>query len=169
MTLSKNGKFHAVILIPSGTAKIYEYDYIEKGFKNRVENSKERKYKFLPLPFNYAFIPSTRMLNGPDENLALESIVLSEMYSIGTLIETNILGALEYSLNGKKNILILQNPIYDDAILINSDEINSLQSQYNDIITIIKIYFRNNYNYVFEERLISKEETEKIINKQIIR
>ena len=169
LTISKNGKFHAVIQIPSGSAKIYEYDYIEKGFKNKIENYKERKYNFLPLPFNYAFIPSTKMLNGSNDKLALESVVLSEMYSIGTLIETDILGALEYTLNGNKNILIIQNPIYDDAILIKTDDINSLQAQYNDIINIIKIYFKNNYNYEFSDSLISKKDTEKIINKQIIR
>lgn len=168
LTYSKNNKVHAVIQIPSGTAKIYVYDYIQKGFKNKVENSIETKYDFLPLPFNYGFLPSTKMLDNDDKNLAIESIVLSEMYSIGTLIETDVLGSLEYTKDNKTNIIVIQNPIYDDAKLIHSENMIELQEKYPDIITIIQLYFENSFNYEFT-KIISKEETEILIKKHIIR
>jgi inorganic pyrophosphatase len=167
-TLSKNNHIHAVVEIPSGTAKVYEYDAEEKGFKNKIDNKIERTYDFLPLPFNYGFIPSTKRLNHSDENKALETVILSEQFSIGTLLETSVLGCLEYYLEGNKNYLFIQNPIYDKAILIKAGTLNELYDKYPDIISIIKIYFENNYNYRFSDILIDKEESEKIINQQII-
>lgn len=167
-TYSKNDNIHAVVEIPSGTAKIYEYDYKEKGFKNKIENKVERKFDFLPLPFNFGFIPSTQMLSHPNKNKALEVVVLSEEYSIGTLLEIEILGALEYNYNNKKNILILSNPIYEDAKLINVNNSSELIENYSDVIEIVKKYFQNNYKYKFSDVLIDNVETKKIIHNQII-
>lgn len=167
-TFSKNNHIHAVVEIPSGTAKIYEYDAEEKGFKNKIENKIERTYDFLALPFNYGFIPSTKMLNHSDESKALETVILSEQYSIGTLLETNVLGCLEYDFDGNKNYLFIQNPIYDKAVLLKVGTLNELNEKYPDVISIIKLYFENNYKYRFSDILIDKEESEKIINQQII-
>lgn len=167
-TISKNNYYHAVISIPSGTAKIYEYDVELKGFKNKIENKIERSYDFLPLPFNYGFIPSTKMLNHSDDTKALETVVLSEQYSIGTLIETEVLGCLEYYFEDKKNYLFVQNPIYENAKLIKVTSISELYNQKPDIISVIKIFFENNHNYTFTDTLISKEDAIVIINNQII-
>ena len=51
--------FNAVVEIPAGTNKKYEYDPYQKEFIVDMENGKERVINFLPYPANYGFIPST--------------------------------------------------------------------------------------------------------------
>ena len=80
--------FNALIEIPAGTNKKYEYDPNQKEFIVDIENGKERVIDFLPYPANYGFIPSTlsKSDTGGDGD-ALDILVISEAMTTGTVLE----------------------------------------------------------------------------------
>jgi inorganic pyrophosphatase len=79
---------NAVIEIPAGTNKKYEYNLEKKMFLAEYIDGKERLVDFLPYPGNYGFVPSTYLdpkLGGDGD--AIDILVISESVPTGTMIE----------------------------------------------------------------------------------
>lgn len=156
---NEKGDILLVVEIPAGTIQDYEYDFKEKGFKNRVENGVDRTIGYLPNPFNLGFIPPYK-----DKNKT-EVIILSESYSIGTLLPGEVIGALEYTLNNKINYLFVANPKDYKYKFIKTNDI-SLQSEENsDIIEIIKHFVSKSKNYDFTRNILSANDANKKLRK----
>jgi Inorganic pyrophosphatase len=54
-------QYKAVIEIPAGTNKKFEYNYKTKNFECKTNNNEERIINYLPYPGNYGFIKNTYM------------------------------------------------------------------------------------------------------------
>lgn len=147
------GDVHLVVEIPAGTLKKYEYDYDLKGFKNKVENKKERSLDFLTYPFNFGFIPPF-----VNENKT-ETIIISETFSTGTLLEGKIIGAIEYTINSEKKIVYIGIPIDYKYNNINTKDISINNKTNLDLINIINLFLKYNNQYIYTGTVYSAEES----------
>ena len=149
----KTGATHLIVEIPAGTIREYEYDSKEKGFKTFVENGKDRTIGYFPYPFNVGFIPPYK---NQDKT---EVIIISETYSIGTVLDGEVIGALEYKFKNKLKYLFVAFPLNDEYKFIESKDLSINDSINSDIIgLILKFYSKTNPEYIFNGNIISKEE-----------
>ena len=103
--------FNAIIEIPAGTNKKYEYDPNQKKFIVDIENGKERIIDFLPYPANYGFIPSTlsKSDTGGDGD-ALDVLVMSETLATGTVLEILPIAILKLIDDGETDYKVIAVP-----------------------------------------------------------
>jgi len=143
---SVNEKLNAVIEIPAGTNKKFEYNKQTKTFEIDEENGIDRVIKFLPYLGNYGFIPSTYSdpKKGGDGD-ALDVLVLSENVSIGTVIEIEPIGMLKLIDNGEIDYKIIAVPSDIKKQIIKIKNFNELTQDYPEVKTIIELWFLN-YN-----------------------
>lgn len=154
-----DGDILLVVEIPAGTIQSYEYDFKEKGFKNRVENGIDRTIGYLPNPFNLGFIPPFK------DNNKTEVVILSESYSIGTLLPGEIIGALEYESSGNLKYLYIANP-KDYKYKFNKDNDLSQVNEVNvDIIEVIKHFISKSKHYKFTNNILSANDANKKLRK----
>jgi len=100
-TPSKN-TFNAVVEIPAGSNKKYEYNKNSQAFEVDKKDGKERIIQFLPYVGNYSFIPST--YSDPrkgDDGDALDVLVLSESVATGSVVEISPIAVLKLIDDGE--------------------------------------------------------------------
>src|SRR5690606_18639853 len=109
--LSENGYYQAVIEIPSGTNKKYEYNVTTKTFEIDQKNGRDRIINFLSYPGNYGFIPSTLSdkTKGGDGD-ALDVLLLSEAHQIGDVVEIIPITMLKLLDQGEEDYKIIAVP-----------------------------------------------------------
>lgn len=141
-----NSTFNAVIEIPAGTNKKYEYDPIRRKFIIDVVNGEERVIDFLPYPGNYGFIPSTlsKIDTGGDGD-ALDILVVSESLSVGTVLEVLPIAILKLIDDGEKDYKIIAVPYDKSKRILEAANYDALVSGYPKLIEIIGLWFLN-YN-----------------------
>ena len=60
-TINFSNNYTAIVEIPAGTNKKFEYNYNTKTFEIEIINGLERTINYLPYPGNYGFINNTYM------------------------------------------------------------------------------------------------------------
>ena len=111
INLSNN--YTAIVEIPAGTNKKFEYNYKTKTFEIEIINGVERTINYLPYPGNYGFISNTYMdpeIGGDGD--ALDVLIISESIQQGKKVEINpvaILRLLDRGEEDHKVIATLRN------------------------------------------------------------
>lgn len=138
--------FNAVIEIPAGTNKKYEYHPITKKFQIDIKNGKERIIDFLPYPGNYGFIPSTlsKTDSGGDGD-ALDVLVIAEHLPTGTVIEVRPLALLKLIDDGETDYKVIATPVAKNKQIISATSYKTLLANYPKMLEIIELWFLN-YN-----------------------
>jgi inorganic pyrophosphatase len=129
--------YTAIVEIPVGTNKKFEYNYKTKTFEIETTNGIERTINFLPYPGNYGFISNTYMdpeIGGDGD--ALDVLIISESIQQGTKIEINPVAILRLLDRGQEDHKVI-------ATLENSKINFSKDSLPNSVKTIIKTWFCN--------------------------
>nr|WP_321221294.1 inorganic diphosphatase [uncultured Psychroserpens sp.] len=145
-TFSKNNKVNAVVEIPAGTNKKFEYNNKTKTFNIDKKNGKDRVINFLPYLGNYGFIPST--FSDPKEGGdgdALDILVLAEYLETGTVIESTPIAMLKLIDDGEIDYKIIAIPSDKEHQIINCKSYVEFNRDYPEIKSIIEIWFLN-YN-----------------------
>lgn len=160
--VSKKNNLHAVIEIPAGTAKLYQYDRKENGFKLERKNGKDKKFTGLAMPFNYGFLPSTKVPFSLDaENKELDVVIIGEKVSTSSLLDIKIIGNLQFAHKDsarrdlkEENLhnVIVAIPIDDEFATLKVDSYRELTQKYRGQRKIIEIYLEDLYadkNFTF--------------------
>jgi inorganic pyrophosphatase len=129
--------YFAIVEIPAGTNKKFEYNYSSKTFEIEIINGVERTINFLPYPGNYGFISNTYMdpeLGGDGD--ALDVLIISESIQQGKNIEINPVAILKLLDRGQEDHKVI-------ATLRNSNMNFSKDSLPNSVRTIIQTWFCN--------------------------
>lgn len=138
--------FNAVIEIPGGTNKKYEYAPSQKRFVIDTENGIARIIDFLPYPGNYGFIPSTLSKNetGGDGD-ALDVLVLSETVATGTVMEIIPIAIIKLIDDGETDYKIIAVPQDKKQRIIKATNYSELNTSYPKLLEILELWFLN-YN-----------------------
>lgn len=137
-TFSKNDKPHFIVMNPAGSVEMYEYDNETNGFKVYTEDGEYSKIDFMPFPANFGFFPSTH-IEGEDKGDLLYGFLISEEYSIQTLLEVKSIGSVSVIKNGKKQNLVISIPD-DKSLRVENSEILS-----DDMQTLFSLWLTNAY------------------------
>ena len=135
INLSNN--YTAIVEIPAGTNKKFEYNYSTKTFEIETKNGVERTINYLPYPGNYGFISNTYMdpeIGGDGD--ALDVLIISESIRQGKKVEINPVAILRLLDRGQEDHKVI-------ATLKNSKINFSKDSLPNSVKTIIKTWFCN--------------------------
>jgi inorganic pyrophosphatase len=137
---------NAVIEIPAGTNKKYEYNATRRKFEIDKKDSIERVIDFLPYPANYGFIPSTLSDPGTGgDGDALDVLVISEAVKTGTVIESHPVAVLKLTDKGEEDYKIIAVPADTEFRIISAMNFNELSLNYPGLIRILEAWFLN-YN-----------------------
>ncbi len=138
--------FNAVIEIPAGTNKKYEYSPNQKEFVIDMENGKDRIIDFLPYPANYGFIPSTlsKSDSGGDGD-ALDVLVISETVATGTVLEILPIAILKLIDDGETDYKVIAVPQDKGKRIIRATTYAELVAEYPKLLEIVALWFLN-YN-----------------------
>ena len=145
-TYSSNNILQAVIEIPAGTNKKFEYNSQTNTFEIDKKNGVERVIQFLPYPGNYGFIPST--YSNPEkggDGDALDVLVLSETVSTGTVLEIIPIGVLKLIDDGEIDSKIIAIPANSLKQIIKVKTYQEFLIKYPEAKNIIESWFLN-YN-----------------------
>lgn len=145
-TYSSNNIIQAVIEIPAGTNKKYEYNSQSNTFEIDKKNGVERVIQFLPYPGNYGYIPST--YSNPEkggDGDALDVLVLSESVFTGTVIEIIPIGVLKLIDDGEIDSKIIAIPANSKMQIIKVKTYQEFLIKYPEAKSIIESWFLN-YN-----------------------
>ncbi|MFT5846821.1 MAG: inorganic pyrophosphatase [Psychroserpens sp.] len=145
-SFSDSNNLNAVIEIPAGTNKKYEYKSITKSFEIDKKEGKERIIEFLPYLGNYGFIPSTFSdpKTGGDGD-ALDILVLSESIETGVVLETIPIAMLKLIDDGEIDYKIIAIPSDKNSQIISVASYNEFSRDFPEIKVMIEMWFLN-YN-----------------------
>ena len=143
---STSGLLNAVIEIPAGTNKKFEYNSETLAFEIDKKSGKERIIQFLPYVGNYGYIPSTlsdRKTGGDGD--ALDVLVLSESSNIGAVIEIIPIAVLKLIDDGEFDFKIIAIPADKKNQIIKVNTFSEFSSVFPEVKNIIELWFLN-YN-----------------------
>ena len=143
---SPDKNINAVIEIPAGTNKKFEFNNESKSFEIDKEKGKHRIIKFLPYLGNYGFIPSTYSdpKKGGDGD-ALDVLVLSESVATGTVMETIPIAMLKLIDDGEIDYKIIAIPSDEKNQIIHSTSYSDFTKNFPEVKLMIEMWFLN-YN-----------------------
>lgn len=143
---SLDNNFNAVIEIPAGTNKKFEYNKESQTFEIDKKERQERVINFLPYPGNYGFLPSTYSdpKKGGDGD-ALDVLVLSESVATGTVLEISPIALLKLIDNGEVDYKVIAIPSDVKHQIIKVNNYNDFSNRFPEIKQIIELWFLN-YN-----------------------
>ncbi|AFS47771.1 inorganic diphosphatase [alpha proteobacterium HIMB5] len=140
--INLDGSVNAVIEIPTGTNDKWEVSDTGEYIEHEITNSKPRQIKYLSYPFNYGFIPKTKLgleINGDGD--ALDILVLGPSIPRGKIIKVQILGMIEIIDDGFTDHKVVAIPKNSNFLNVNS--LNNIKKNYPGILEIIEIWFKN--------------------------
>ena len=139
---SKDKNINAVIEIPAGTNKKFEFNNENKSFEIDKKNGKIRIINFLPYLGNYGFIPSTFSdpKTGGDGD-ALDILVLSESVKTGTIIETIPIAMLKLIDDGEIDYKIIAITSEKKNQIINVTDYHQFTKDFPEIKSMIETWF----------------------------
>jgi len=154
---------NAIIEIPAGTNKKYEYN----PYANRFVHTENRIVNFLPFPGNYGFIPSTMMdtTRGGDGD-ALDILVISEHVKRKTVMEVIPIAVLRLKDKNETDDKIIAVPADNDDMIIKAKSFAELEKFYPEVIRILETWF-SSYNSTEKAKILgweNEKEALKIIN-----
>jgi inorganic pyrophosphatase len=139
---SENQQLQAVIATPAGSTRLQEYDAQEKAFKPAMEGGLARRFRFLPLPGNLGFIPSTAYpMGGVAEVQPLSILVLAERVPAGTVQEVIPLSTLMLDINGELEAFVIAVPSRPSEQVISATDWASFQQRYPAAKDILQKWF----------------------------
>jgi inorganic pyrophosphatase len=139
---SENQQLQAVILTPAGSTHPQEYDAQKKEFKPDMEAGLARQFRFLPLPGNLGFIPSTAYRQGEAaEGQPLQILVLAESVPPGTVQEVIPISTLVLDINGELAPFVIAVPSRPSEQVITATDWASFQQQYPAAKDILEKWF----------------------------
>lgn len=141
---SSKGYYQAVIEIPSGTNKKYEYNYESKTFEIDQKNGKDRIIEFLPYVGNYGFIASTLSdkEKGGDGD-AVDVLVLSESYNVGDVVEVIPISMLKLIDENEEDYKVIAIPANSKENILKISSIEELKEKHPAVLEIIELWFSN--------------------------
>lgn len=141
-----DGVFNAVIEIPAGTNKKFEYNKTTKSFEIDKTDGQDRIINFLPYLANYGFIPSTcyDLKKGGDGD-PLDVLVLSENVPTGAIIEIKPIAMLKLLDNGELDYKIIAIPYDINKRILDIKNLEELSIRFPEVKTMIELWFLN-YN-----------------------
>ena len=144
--LSVNSNLNAVIEIPAGTNKKFEYNRTTKSFEIDKIDGQDRIINFLPYLANYGFIPSTcsDLKKGGDGD-PLDVLVLSESEQTGTIMEIEPIAMLKLLDNGEQDYKVIAIPHDINKRILDIKNLEELTIRYPEIKKMIELWFLN-YN-----------------------
>lgn len=143
---SSTNNINAVIEIPVGTNKKYEYNKSTKTFEIDKKDGKERVVDFLSYVGNYGYIPSTYSdpkVGGDGD--ALDVLVISESVPTGTILDIKPIGVLKLIDAGEFDYKIIAVPVKPSKQIIKAQNFKELSENYPIAKKIIEMWFLN-YN-----------------------
>ena len=141
-TFSENQQLQAVILTPAGSTHPQEYDARQKTFKPAMEAGLAREFRFLPLPGNLGFIPSTARPQGDaPEGKPLQILVLAESVPTGTVQEVIPISTLLLDIAGELEAFVIAVPARPSEQVIAATDWASFQQQYPAAKAILQHWF----------------------------
>lgn len=154
-TFSDRNHLNAIIEIPAGTNKKFEYNNTTKSFEIDKNEGQDRVVAFLPYLGNYGFIPSTFSdpKKGGDGD-ALDVLVLSESVQTGVIIETIPIAILRLIDDGEIDDKIIAIPSNSKTQIISAKNYKQLSQNYPEIKLMIELWFLN-YNKSDEVKIES--------------
>jgi inorganic pyrophosphatase len=143
---SADKNINAVIEIPAGTNKKFEFNNKSKSFEIDKKNGHDRIINFLPYIGNYGFIPATFSdpKKGGDGD-ALDILVLSESVGTGTVLEIIPIAMLKLIDNGEIDYKIIAIPADESKQIVKANSFVEFSKNYPIIKEIIELWFLN-YN-----------------------
>ncbi|MBN8682403.1 MAG: inorganic diphosphatase [Chitinophagales bacterium] len=141
-SFSEQGLLRAVVEIPAGTNRKYEYNKTECRFEPDMRNGQQRMVEFLPYPVNYGFVPNTRMdkERGGDGD-PLDALVLAEHLPTGTVIEIVPIGLLQLKDLGELDHKVLAIPADPALRILEVRDWQDFQQRYSAIRHILETFF----------------------------
>lgn len=143
--VTDSGLVRTVIEIPAGTREKWE---VKKDGKTAVwdfKNGKPRIIQYIGYPGNYGFIPRSSMPkeSGGDGD-PLDVIVLGDPVPRGTILETRLIGVLQFLDNGEKDDKLIAVHVTNPAdTFSNINDIDQLKQSFPGVLEILKIWFQN--------------------------
>lgn len=141
---SDDGFFHAVVEIPAGTNKKYEYNPESISYEIDQRNGKDRIIRYLPYFGNYGFIPSTLSdkAKGGDGD-PVDVIVICESLPQSTLLPVAPLGTIKLMDQGEMDYKIIAVPAEAELDVLKIKTYKELETKFPSIIQIIEIWLTN--------------------------
>jgi inorganic pyrophosphatase len=166
--LSTNRNLNAVIEIPAGTNKKFEYNRTTKSFEIDKTDGQDRIINFLPYLANYGFIPSTcsDLKKGGDGD-PLDVLVLSESTPTGTIIEIKPIAMLKLLDNGEQDYKVIAIPHDINKRILDIKNLEELTARFPEIKKMIELWFLN-YNKK-DEAIINGWANERATLKEIFK
>ena len=131
MTFSRSGKPHFIVVNPAGTIEKYQYDHKTNGFRVKTENGDKESLSYLPFPANFGFFPSTHS-EGMDKGDLLYGFMISDSYSIQTMLETKPIGALSMVIDGKEHQFVFCIP-EDESLQLDGNNSMHISSEMKNL------------------------------------
>lgn len=141
---SENGFFNALIEIPAGTNKKYEYNTEDLDFEIDQRDGKDRIIPYLPYFANYGYIPSTLSdsVKGGDGD-PVDVFVISEAMTQGTLIPIIPIATVKLIDDNEEDYKVIAVPADQNLNVLDVKTFQELKSKHPSIITIIETWLEN--------------------------
>lgn len=141
---SESGFFNAVIEIPAGTNKKYEYHPESLTFEIDQRNGTDRVINYLPYFANYGYIPSTVSdVSKGGDGAPLDVFVISESLPQGTLIPIIPLAAVQLTDDNEEDYKIISVPADEELNLLKVKNFSELKARHPSVILIIETWLSN--------------------------
>lgn len=140
----KEKVLNAVIEIPAGTNKKYEYQSSGNRFVIDKKDGKDRMVNYLPYPGNYGFIPNT-LLNpekGGDGD-ALDILVLSEHLPQGTVVQVKPIAIFHMNDNQERDSKIIAVPVKESLQSFKVNDYKTLNTEFLKAKISVEYWFTN--------------------------
>ena len=150
--INYDGSINALIEIPAGTLKKWEFNKVSGLIELEIINNKPRIIDYLGYPANYGMIPKTLLAkkNGGDGD-PLDIIVIGPPQEKGSVVKCKIIGVLHLIDNLEKDDKLIA--VLHNSTLNNIHGIKELDANYNGILEILDLWFTN---YKGSDEIISK-------------
>lgn len=141
-TYTEDGYVNAFIEIPAGTIDKWELNKSSGKLEWESVNGLPRKVNYLGYPGNYGMIPSTLLSkdSGGDGD-PLDILVLGPSTPRGSIVKSKIIGVLYLLDQGERDDKLIAIP--HDSPMSDVNNIDELQENYNGVLDIIEIWFKN--------------------------
>ncbi len=135
---------NAVIEIPAGTSKKYEYQASNNQFVIDKKDGKDRIVNYLPYPGNYGYIPSTYLdpKKGGDGD-AIDILVLSEHQPQGTVIEVKPIAVFHMHDNKERDSKVIAVPVDEALQTFKVNDFKELNTDFLKAKIAIEYWFTN--------------------------
>lgn len=137
-------QLQAVIETPAGAGYLNKYNPETKEFRKVQEAGQDKIIRFLPLPVNVGFIPSTRQPKAPgSKDQPLSVLIIAGSQPPGTVTETMPLGVLVLETAGEIKYQVVATPAKPHERLVEATSYDDFTSENAAIKKILETWFLN--------------------------